>query len=127
MSHKMMIVIGTLVAGVIGAGTAQAADAAVNAALDACRNSDDYSSQAQRSMCEMHVLAMQSSVDAAQKHGEWTLHLDFDDTNDSPEVASAKKALGDALDNCGDQGLKGGEMEACRLSAFHAYHEALGN
>ncbi|MBK0398473.1 hypothetical protein H0I76_04675 [Limibaculum sp. M0105] len=127
MSKKMTLVIGAFLAGVVGAGFAHADDAAVNAALDACRNSDDYSSQSQRSMCEMHVLAMQSSVDAAQNHTERTLHLDFDDTNDSAEVAAAKKALDDAVDNCGDQGLKGGEMEACRLEAFHAYHEAMGN
>ncbi|GMG85179.1 hypothetical protein LNKW23_43950 [Paralimibaculum aggregatum] len=127
MSNKKTVVIGALLAGVIWTGTAQADDAAVNAALDACRNSDDYSSQSQRSMCEMHVLAMQSSIDAAQNHTERTLHLDFDDANDSAEVAAAKKTLGDAVDNCGGQGLKGGEMEACRLQAFHAYHEAMGN
>lgn len=107
-------------------GVASANEAAVNAAYAAC-DQQDFPNQEQKNTCVMHALAMHHSVQAAAEGSEGAIHYDFDDSNDSAAVASAKQAFNAALEACEDAGSGGGEMESCRLDAFHQYHEAIGN
>lgn len=113
-------------AGLFCASTAWAQTAgenAVQAAMDACEQEKEMEDS--RMNCHLGVMAAHQSMQHASEGTEGTIHVDFDDSNDTEAQQAAKKALYSALNDCEMSGDKGSQISNCRMEAFHSYQEGM--
>ena len=104
----------------IASGPAAIAQDAIGAAMDTCTAMTDR----HRQECEVHVMSLKYSADAAASGKSGTIHFDFNDSDDSDAVKAAKATLYESLETCDTSG--GGQLTQCHMDAFDVYQQAIG-
>jgi hypothetical protein len=118
-TSKLVLAASVLCLAGMSAPAAFAGDA-IGAAMDACTAMTDR----HRQECEVHVMSLKYSADAAASGKSGTIHFDFNDSDDSDAVKAAKATLYESLQTCDTSG--GGQLTQCHMDAFDVYQQAIG-